>query len=261
MKKKCISDKTGVFTNQKEIILWIMKKSFYFFVVFFNISVFGYTQNLSLNLGKVSLYESFKKIEEESNITLFYSDTDLDVDKLVTVKFRNKKPLDIVANLVGSDYTVKLIDNSILVISPNPKEINVVEQQTLVDINGIVKDENGIPLAGVNIIVKGDMNFSFQTDFDGTTVEKATLAVRFDAYDGDVLVLPDFNHEQVLLQFSESNKTPVSIMLMDAAGRLMLETICSDSNTCRLQTSRLSRGVYVLRMQTTEGVIVKRFFY
>lgn len=95
----------------------------------------------------------------------------------------------------------------------------------------------------------------FQTDFDGTTVEKATLAVRFDAYDGDVLVLPDFNHEQVLLQFSESNKTPVSIMLMDAAGRLMLETICSDSNTCRLQTSRLSRGVYVLRMQTTEGLL------
>ena len=26
----------------------------------------------------------------------------------------------------------------------------------------------------------------------------------FDAYDGDVLVLPDYNHEQVLLQFSEA---------------------------------------------------------
>ncbi|HQW18053.1 MAG: T9SS type A sorting domain-containing protein [Bacteroidota bacterium] len=111
------------------------------------------------------------------------------------------------------------------------------------------------PLRGINYYKL------FQTDFDGTTEEKATLAIRFDAYDGDVLVLPDFNHEQVLLQFSENNKEPVNIMLMDAAGRLMLQTVCSESNTCRLLTSHLSRGVYVLRMQTADGVIVKRFFY
>ena len=44
-------------------------------------------------------------------------------------------------------------------------------------------------------------------------------------------------------------------MLMDASGRLILQTVCSESNTCRLLTSQLSRGVYVLHMQTAEVLL------
>lgn len=171
-----ISVDSVILTRQKKLILWIMKKSLFLFIALFSIMSFGYTQNFSLNLGTVSLYKSFEKIKKESKVTLFYSDDELDVDKLVRVKFNNKSAIEMVSALVGSDYDVKLMDDSVILIVPAKKSKEVKTVVDLITVTGKVVDEAGVPLPGVNIKVEGDSKIA-QTDING----KYTIDVPKDA--------------------------------------------------------------------------------
>ena len=143
MKKMLDSADVGMLTKQKKLILWIMKKSLFFFITLFSVSSFGYTQNFSLNLGKVTIHEGFDRIKKAGNVTMFYSDDELDVDKLVRVKYTNKSALEMVSDLVGPNFEVKLIDKSVIVIVPVSKEISVKKELVDITVTGKVTDELG----------------------------------------------------------------------------------------------------------------------
>lgn len=167
MKKMLDSVNAGMLTKQKKLILWIMKKSIFFFITFFSISSFGYTQNFSLNLGKVSLNESFDKIKKEGKVTLFYSDDELDVAKLVRVNFSNKSALEMVSDLVGPNFEAKLMDKSVIVIVPVAKETNTKKEAVDISITGKVRNELGEAMSGVSIKLKGSTK-GISTDIDGS---------------------------------------------------------------------------------------------
>jgi hypothetical protein len=101
----------------------------------------------------------------------------------------------------------------------------------------------------------------YQTDFDGTTVEKATLAVRFDPDNNDIVILPDINRQNILIQLADNTEEPMNVILYDATGRQLLSKNFSGSNVYRLDTSLLSRGIYLIRIQLNESIITKRFYY
>lgn len=171
----------GMLTRQKKLILWIMKKSLFFFIALFSITSFGYTQNFSLNLGKVTLRESFDRIKKEGNVTLFYNDDALDVNKLVRVKYSNKTALEMVSDLVGSNFEVKLIDSSVIMIVPVSKEVALAMKE-LADntVTGKVTGELGENLAGATVKIKGTEK-AVTTGQDG----KFSIVVK----DTDVLVI------------------------------------------------------------------------
>jgi hypothetical protein len=155
MKQILISRDNLVLTRQKKLIHWIMKKSLFFFIALFNITAFGYTQNFSLNLGKVTLHDSFEKIKKESKITLFYSDDELNVDEIVKADFTNKSALEMVSALVGPKYDVKRTSDAVIVIAPAKKQTAAASAvQDLITITGHVTDDAGKPMSGVNISTK-----------------------------------------------------------------------------------------------------------
>ena len=167
MKKKLhLPPCDGILTKQKKLILWIMKKSLFFLIAFFSITSFGYTQVFSLKLGKVSLRECFDKIRKEGNVALFYSDDELDVSKLVEVRYKNKSALEMISDLVGSDYDVKLMDNSVIAIMPSLKKATIIEEVVDITITGKITNESGQSVIGANVLLKGTKR-AVQTDLDG----------------------------------------------------------------------------------------------
>lgn len=180
MKKMLDSVDAGMLTRQKKLILWIMKKSLFFFITFFSVSSFAYTQNFSLNLGKVTIHEGFDRIKKAGNVMLFYSDDELDVDKLVRVKFTNKTALEMVSDLVGPNYEVKLMDNAVIVIVPVSRKNNLKEKVADATITGKVTGDLGEGLPGATIKIKGS-NKSVSTDRDGS--------FSIEAKDSDVLIV------------------------------------------------------------------------
>jgi TonB-linked SusC/RagA family outer membrane protein len=186
MKKTLDSADVGMLTKQKKLILWIMKKSLFFFIALFSITSFGYTQNFSLNLGKVTLHESFDRIKKAGNVTMFYSDDELNVDKLVRVKFTNKTALEMVSDLVGPNFEVKLVDNSVILIVPISKEAALaIKELADITVTGKVTGELGENLPGASVKIKGT-NKVVSTDVDGSfsIVAKDTdvLVVSFIGY-------------------------------------------------------------------------------
>lgn len=210
-----ISVDSVVLTRQKKLILWIMRKSLFLFITLFSIMSFGYTQNFSLNLGKVPLHKSFEKIKKESKVTLFYSDDVLNVNQLVRAKFKNMSAIEMVSALVGPDYAVKLIDDSVILIAPAEK--NVVVKPVVIDlitVTGQVVDQDGVPIPGVNIKVEGDTKIA-QTGIDGKytidVAKDAKLHFSFVGFDSKVVLVSNRKVINVTLQQEKQELEGVTI--------------------------------------------------
>jgi TonB-linked SusC/RagA family outer membrane protein len=123
---------------------------------------------LSLNTSRTTLGNVIKQIQSQSNYQFFYS------DKLSTVPIEALKiqslPLEEVLQQVlnGKNISFKVEDNIVylnddLHVSQNPQKQNADRERK---ISGQIVDENGEPLIGVNVLVKGTTN-GIITDFDG----------------------------------------------------------------------------------------------
>ncbi|MEN7550228.1 SusC/RagA family TonB-linked outer membrane protein [Rapidithrix thailandica] len=159
------------------------KKSLILFLVsFFSITSFGYSQRLTLNLGEVTLLKALKVLKKEAQVDFFYSDDELDVNRKVLVKFENTDLLQIVSTLVGEQYNVKINKDNIVLISPSQKLSSPKQDITL---TGHIQDENGLPLPGASIIVKGSGKGTI-TDINGNfkliVPKSASLIISFIGY-------------------------------------------------------------------------------
>ncbi|MBS1763502.1 MAG: T9SS type A sorting domain-containing protein [Bacteroidetes bacterium] len=100
----------------------------------------------------------------------------------------------------------------------------------------------------------------FQTDFDGTTVEKAMTAVRYSNDIKDFIVIPDRQNQQIIVQMNADAVTSYNLRLTDASGKLIRQ-IPFKSQTLKIDASLLANGVYFISVQTADSVLNKRIYY
>lgn len=195
----------GHLKKYKNQIIGIMKKSLIIgCILFLSTNAFAFSQKISLQLGQVSLGQALKGITSETNINFFYSDNELDVNKMVTANFADIDLIIAVQQLVGSDYEVQAESTNIVLIFPSNKKM--VPQSS---INGKITDENGVPLMGVNVIVKNE-NRGTTTNFDG----EYSLMVKADA----VLI---FSYVSYLKQEIEvNNRSIINISMAEDVSQL-----------------------------------------
>lgn len=146
-----------------------------FLLVFSVIQVWGgnsYSQitKLSLNLKDATVQQVLDEIENLSEFYFLYSGKLVDVDRKVDIDVKNKKIKDILSDLfTGEDINCLVMDRQIL-LSPKyiTERINVTRdrQPQEIVVKGKVTDEDGNPLPGVNIIIKGTLTGTI-TDLDG----------------------------------------------------------------------------------------------
>jgi TonB-linked SusC/RagA family outer membrane protein len=166
-----------------EKILKIMKVLTLIMLVFLvNVSARSYSQitKLSVNMQNVPIKQVLEKIENQSDFRFFYSDSKIDVEKVIDIDLTNKSVEEILQHVFqGSEINYKIVDKHILLSSLTFE--NTQQQQK--SISGKVTDPSGATIPGVSVVVKGT-SIGTVTDANGrfslsNIPERASLMISF----------------------------------------------------------------------------------
>ncbi len=160
---------------------------FLLFITLINIQAKNYAQNtkITLDLENVTIEKVFNEIESLTEFKFLFNRKDIDVNRIVSVKVKKEKVrniLDLLFLTIPVSY--EMLDKQIILKSDVRKKVIplpiIKEKVQQKEITGTVTDNDGFPLPGAAILVKGTDNGT-TTDFDGkysiTVSENATILV------------------------------------------------------------------------------------
>lgn len=156
-----------IFRHRKDLIkILITIKLVVLFTIVNNLQVYGsvYSESTRLNvqLKNASMADVFKAIEDQSEFKFLYHDALISEERNLNLEIEGKtveEILDIIFE--GSNNTYSVLDNNLVVITP--KNTKALQERV---VTGTVSDENGEPLPGVNIVIKGTTQGTI-TDVEG----------------------------------------------------------------------------------------------
>ncbi|MGQ8336991.1 TonB-dependent receptor [Sunxiuqinia sp. A32] len=129
------------------------------------IAINTYSQSTRLNLSfeNVSIKNILEEIEDQSEFYFIYDSSVIDVDKKVSVNSENESISEILDQIFeGTNVTYQINDRMVAISVES--ESNDVQQ--VLSISGLVTDENGAPLPGVTVLLKGT-TIGVITNLDG----------------------------------------------------------------------------------------------
>lgn len=176
MKKEYLIKGVKLLIPQK---IWLKMKLitvFLFLVTFCLQANNTYSQNatVNLNLENVSLTDVFREIEKQSDYRFFFNSAVLSAVKKQNIKTGEKSITSVLDQLFeGTDIGYKLIDHYIVITSKKEDVSNLLARSDAsIQIVGLVTDENGEPISGASVSLKGSTVGTI-TDIDG----KYTISV------------------------------------------------------------------------------------
>lgn len=124
------------------------------FMVFgFGNYVMAQTKNVTLDVKDVPLREVFKQVKEQTGTRFIYSEVEIQKSSNVTLKFENL-PLKVALERIFKNQPYAFeIEGDIVVVKPAPRK--KAEAGKIQVIKGKVVGEDGLPIPGVNILLKG----------------------------------------------------------------------------------------------------------
>lgn len=128
--------------------------------------VFAQTKNVTLDVKDMPLREVFKQVKEQTGTKFVYSEVEIQKGTNVTLRFENlplKEALDRIFE--SQPYTFE-IRGDIVAVQPIFSKNAEPEKGKIRTIKGRVTDENGQPVPGANIWLKGS-SLGVPSDIDG----------------------------------------------------------------------------------------------
>lgn len=178
----------------------------------FSVSAGSMAQNAKLSMEKksVSLIEVLNELSEKSDYEFFYNDNEVKGVK-VSVSVKDATVSEILDHVLqGTALKYQIVDH-VIVISPQKDE--QAQEKGVWRVSGIVKDQHGVPLPGVTIILKGsstgtatDASGKFKMHFIDEN-ETVTLVFSFIGMISREVVVKDFIKENLeIVMHSEEEK-------------------------------------------------------
>ncbi|MBT2559847.1 SusC/RagA family TonB-linked outer membrane protein [Pedobacter sp. ISL-68] len=172
-------------------------------------------QNVTLEAKATPLYQIFKQVEKQTGYRFWYSGKMLDKNTPITTSITNA-PLKTALDKIFADlpFTYEILDKTI-VVKEKPVESEIPkEKQTKQTITGIVIDENGQPLVGASLTIKGT-NKTTMTNSDGKytfldIADNAVLIVSYVGYNAWEVNLKNAN--SITLSRSDSKLDDVQVI-------------------------------------------------
>lgn len=144
-----------------------------FFVFASSLSAKSQDTKVSLTVNNRSLSEVLSEIEKQTDYLFVYSANDINVNRKISLRVSNESILKVLGELFNdAGIETKIEGNNILLVKKN--ENNDLKQSESV-ITGVVRDDLGDPLPGVNIRIKG-IEGGTVTDIDGKFLIKVPYA-------------------------------------------------------------------------------------
>ena len=128
---------------------------------------------ISLNLHNIPVGQLIDEIESSTEFQFVYKIEDVDLTRTVSVNADNERIDDILNQVFGNTQTTfNLNDRRIYLVRrrgvpiPDPLKVETIHPVLQFMINGTIKDQDGNPLPGANVVEKGTTN-GVTADFDG----------------------------------------------------------------------------------------------
>lgn len=169
MKKNLLLNRVRGYFAFNSKVLRVMRLTSYLVLltIFQSLAGNSYSQNtrLSFKMNDAKVKEVLNVIEEKSEFYFLFNSKLVDVDRKVDINVSNQQIDKILDNLfAGYNVGYTVIDRQIIIRpSAISTEISSVQQRS---ISGVVTDENGEPIPGVSVVVKGTTRGAL-TDMDG----------------------------------------------------------------------------------------------
>lgn len=195
-----------------------MKLTVYLFIIsLFQVQASSYAQNtkITLHLENVSVEKVLREIESNTQFKFLYNDNEIEYAKKVSINVKNKRISKILEELFSkTPITYEVFKKQIIlkrslprVDEDRPKK-NTKTNNYQQMVSGSVKDIDGNPLPGVNVLVDGTTNGT-QTDFDGN--------YSIEADEGDILV---FSYMGMITQRIEVTTDVVEVTMKENTSEL-----------------------------------------
>ncbi|RZL05876.1 MAG: SusC/RagA family TonB-linked outer membrane protein, partial [Pedobacter sp.] len=121
------------------------------------VSAASFAQKVTYIKDGTSLKELFKQIRKQTGYNVFYSDKKIDDRKKINVNFK-ASPLEVVLETCAAQHSMEYtIDDKNIYFKPKSASFidKVIDYFSAIDVRGKVVDEQGLPLPGASVKVKG----------------------------------------------------------------------------------------------------------
>lgn len=124
---------------------------------------FSQSKTISMNQSNALVKDVLKEIEDQSGYFFIYNNEFVDVYRKINVKAKDLKINELLDQIFQGQNVIYSIDNRRIILSSS--DVNFGAQQSI-NISGTVKSNEGEPIPGVAVLVKGT-TIGTVTDFDG----------------------------------------------------------------------------------------------
>ena len=174
------------FIYLKKLSRGIILRKFYLFIIVYFLplsAVFGQDVTVTLTENQITLIKAFESIEKQTQLSIAYNRTKLDVNQRVNANFINTSINTVMEKLLqgtGFGFSRK---GSYIIITTTVSDNKVKTQFT---IKGKIVDINSEPIIGASVVEKGTTNGTI-TDIDGNFIlslsnEKVFLNISYIGY-------------------------------------------------------------------------------
>ena len=133
-------------------------------------SIYSQTTKLSLNVKNQSIKDILYQIENQTDFRFIYESGKINLDRKVSIQVKEQTVETILKQLFENEGIVyEITENNLILINPSQtlrEQAVQGPQQAKKKVTGIVKDQNGEPIIGANVVEKGTTNGTV-TDVDG----------------------------------------------------------------------------------------------
>ncbi|WP_312192285.1 STN domain-containing protein, partial [Sphingobacterium sp.] len=172
----------------------------------------GYSQRITMNKKQISLPEAFREIRKQTGYNIIAN----------TQLLKDAHPVDLILSngtlqealekcLSGQFLSYKMIDKNII-IKPMERRAATVQQS----IHGVVRDQQGAPIAGVSIAVKENPTKATKTDSEGAftieAIKGMTLIVSFVGMEKKEVLIADQKTLEIVLNASDTGLEEVVVV-------------------------------------------------
>ncbi|WP_394333499.1 TonB-dependent receptor domain-containing protein [Zobellia uliginosa] len=194
-----------------------------FFIVFQASARTGSSTTIELDYENVPLKRILKDIKAQTNYRFFYNVKEIDDTKKISFRAHNEAIDQVLKKLAQKAAFNFEINGKQIVLTKMSKRTHPPQER---EIKGTVKDEDGNPLSGASIVIKGTTTGA-QTDFDGNF----TLSL---ADDSAIIIVSYIGFETK--EISVGNQSSLDIILKEAAAQLDNVVIVGSRNPNRTST-------------------------
>lgn len=163
----------------------------------------SYAQKATVNLEmrNQTVKEVLDEIEQQSDFSFFFNIKHVNLDRKVSVVAKKSDIFKVLETVfAGTDVRYSVVDKKIIL---STEKQDTQQNNKEKKVTGVVKDQNGEPIIGANVIEKGTTN-GVITDIDGkfslTVSDKAIMQVSYIGYIGQEVTVGSRSDLAVVLR-------------------------------------------------------------